>query len=80
MLTRRFELVAFLLNLVEQSRVLDRQHGLCSKGLQQIDGALGKFTRFLATDHQRTDDPIRAEQWDGQEGAEASALNDIEDE
>src|SRR6202040_3492802 len=61
-LTRFGELAPRLLDLVEQSRILDRQDRLRSEGLQQIDGVLGKFTRLFATYHQRTDDPIGAEQ------------------
>ena len=72
-LARYFELAALLLDLVEQPRVLDRQHGLCAKGLQQIDRALGKLARLLAADHQRTDDPVCAEQRNGQQGTEPGA-------
>ena len=44
-------LAAFLLNLAEQPRVLDGQHGLIGECLQEIDCALGKFPRQLAPDH-----------------------------
>ena len=39
-LARLCELAAFLLDLREQPRVLDRQHRLRGEGLQQIDRAL----------------------------------------
>src|SRR5262249_1154267 len=76
MLTRSFELAAFVFGLVEQSRILNRQHRLRAKGLQQIDNSLWKLARLLATDHERADDPVRASQRDGQQGTEASTLND----
>src|SRR5256886_10003127 len=41
--------------------VLDRQHGLIGKGLQQLDGALGKFPWLLAPDHQGADDLTRSQ-------------------
>ena len=65
-LARFGELAPRLLDLVEQSRILDRQDRLRAEGLQQIDGVLGKFTRLFAANHQRADDPIGGEQWNGQ--------------
>ncbi len=78
MLARLRKLAAFLLDLMEQSRILDRQDRLRGEGLQQIDGVLGKFARLLAAHHQRADDPIGAEQRNGQMSAETGAQNDIE--
>ena len=49
---------------------------VCSR----LDGVLGKFTRLLAADHERTDDPIGAEQRHDQQRAEAGADDDIENE
>ena len=66
MLARLCKLASFLLDLMEQARILDRQDRLRGEGLQQFDGVLGKFTRLLAAHHQRTDDPIGAEQWNSQ--------------
>ena len=59
-LARFGKLPALLLDLVEQSCILDRQHRLRAEGLQEIDRALGKFARLLAAHHQRADDPIGA--------------------
>ena len=42
MLACNLELAALLLDLAEQARVLDREHGLGRKGLQKIDGGLRK--------------------------------------
>jgi len=69
-----------LLSSSEEIRVLDRQHGLCRKGLQQIDGVFGKFARLLAADHECADDPVGSEQRYDQKGAETGADDDIEDE
>src|SRR5262249_25878791 len=79
MLARDLKLTVLVLYFREQSRILDCQDRLCGEGLQQIDRALGKLTRLLATDDERTDDPIGAEQRHSQPSAETSADNDIED-
>src|SRR5262249_57336961 len=55
------DLAALLLNFVEHPRVLNRQHGLCSKSLQQLYRLLGKFARPPTTHHQSTNDPVYAE-------------------
>src|SRR5260221_1538561 len=60
-LARHFQLAALLLHFGEEIRVLDRQHGLCREGLQQIDGVLGKFAGCLAAYHQRADDAVGAD-------------------
>src|SRR5215831_17448323 len=44
------EFTALFRNFAEQSRVLDRQHRLCGKGLQQLDRALGKLPWLLPPD------------------------------
>ncbi len=77
-LARHFQLAALLLHFGEEIRVLDRQHGLCREGLQQIDGVLGKFAGCLAAYHQRADDAVGAEQRYGQVGAETGAHDDVE--
>ena len=48
---------AFLLDFLEQARILDRQDGLGGEGLQQIDACSGKFARRFAPHHQRADRP-----------------------
>ena len=73
------ELLALLLDLVEQPRVLDRDHRLRGEGLQQIDRAFRKLARLFAADHQRADNPIGTEQGHDQQRAEAGADDDIED-
>jgi hypothetical protein len=77
-LARFGELMALFLNLVKQSRILDREDRLRGEGLQQIDGILGKFARLLAADHQRTDNPIGGKQWNGQKRAETGAHDHVE--
>jgi hypothetical protein len=66
-------LASFLLDLLKQSRILDRQHRLCAKGLQKIDRALGKLARLFAPHDQRANDPIGAEQRKGQMSAVTGA-------
>jgi hypothetical protein len=44
-----------LLGLVEQARVLDRDHGLVGEGLQQLDLLGGKRLRRLTQDADRSD-------------------------
>jgi hypothetical protein len=55
------KLTASLLNFAEQPRVLDRQHRLVGKRSQKLDRAIREFSRYLATDHQRSHDLIRAQ-------------------
>ena len=47
MLARGFELSALFLDLAEQPRVLDGEHGLHREGLQQLDGFLREFSQRL---------------------------------
>jgi GAF domain-containing protein len=47
------ELAALLLDLTEQARVLDCQHGLGCERLQQFDNLAGKFARFSAAYRKR---------------------------
>jgi hypothetical protein len=42
-LARLCKLASFLLDLMEQARILDRQDRLRGEGLQQFDGVLGKL-------------------------------------
>ena len=51
-----FELVAFVLDLMEQPRILDGQCRLRRKGLDQVDSVLRKGAGRFATDHQRAHD------------------------
>jgi hypothetical protein len=48
-LARLFELPAFVFDLVEQPRILDRQRRLRRKGLDEIDSGLGKLLRRRTT-------------------------------
>src|SRR6266568_4856868 len=59
------------------TRILDGQNRLRTKGLQQIDRVLGELARRPAAHHQRSHDPLRAQQRNGQDGAEASPDDDI---
>ena len=60
----QLKLTPFLLDFLEQARILDRQHGLGGEGAQEIDGAFGKFARRLAPYHQRAYHFVEAQQWD----------------
>ena len=51
----RCELATLLLDLREQARILDRQHRLGGKGLEQVDGVRSELARRLAADNQRAD-------------------------
>ena len=50
------ELAALLLDLAEQARVLDREHGLRREGLQEVDGRFREQARLLAAHHEGADD------------------------
>ena len=56
LLARDFELPAFVLDFVEQPRVLNRQHRLRGKGLDQVNGVLRECPWRAATHHQHSDD------------------------
>src|SRR5215813_3669060 len=58
-----FELTALFLHLGEQIGVLDGQHALRRKGLQQIERVLGKLAGSFSPHHQHTDETFRTEQW-----------------
>ena len=58
---RHFELPALVLDLVEQPRVLDRQHRLRGEGLHQLDGILRERAGRAAADHQHADDIVAAD-------------------
>ena len=49
---RDFQLPALFLHLREQIGILDRQHRLGRKGLQELDRVARKFARLLASDDQ----------------------------
>src|SRR6266566_4675640 len=78
-LARDFEFPAFLLDLAEQPCVLDRQHGLIGKGLQQLDRALGKFPWLLAPDHQGADDLTRSQKRNDKNSPIPSADDNVDD-
>ena len=61
------------LDVLEQARVLDREHGLSGEGLEEVDRRARKRARLLAADHQRADDPAGSQQWNDQERAIACA-------
>src|SRR5262249_54274459 len=65
------------LHAFEKSRILDRQHRLGGEGLQELDGALGKVTRFLATDYEGAHDLFCAKKWNVQQGTESGADDNI---
>ena len=79
MLAGDLELPALLLDLVEQARVLDRQHRLGGERLQQVDRALGKLAGRAAAHHQRADDAVGAKQRDQQARPVAGAQDDLVD-
>ena len=61
MLARLRELAALVLDLMEQSRVLDRDDRLRGEGLQQINRALWEIRPgFFRRTTQRADDPVGA--------------------
>ena len=55
MLQRLAQLGIALLNLFEQSHVLDGYHGLSSKGLEKRDLLFGEGPNFLSADLNRPD-------------------------
>src|SRR5262249_19186970 len=61
-LARLFKLPALVPDLVEQPRVLNGECRLRRKGLDNVDGVLGKLSRRAATNHQRADDVFAAQQ------------------
>ena len=61
-LARRLELLALLLDLLEQARILDRQHRLRGEGLQQRYRGIRKQAAFRAAHHQRADHLLIADQ------------------
>src|SRR5262245_49542136 len=74
------QLPALLLDLAEQSGVLNSQHRLGGEGLQQLDRAPGKFARLAAAHHQRADDLLGADQRHRQKGTETGTNDDVEHE
>src|SRR5262249_18713531 len=56
------QLAAFVLDLAEQARVLDRQHRLGCESLQELNDILGKVARLLAPDDECSDDFVCAYQ------------------
>ena len=68
---RDLDLAALLLDLAEQARVLDRDHGLRREGLQQVEGRLREHARLLAANHEGADDAVRPQQRHDEEAAVA---------
>src|SRR5262245_30323606 len=52
-----------LLDLFEQSHVLDRDHGLVSEGLKKFDLFFSKWSNFLAADGDHSDRNTLSQQW-----------------
>src|SRR4051812_39715085 len=65
-----FQLSALVLELVKQPRILDSQHGLRGKSLQQLHRALRELARFPPAHYQCADRSIYAEQRHRQMAAE----------
>ncbi len=61
------ELAALVLDLAEEAGVLDRERRLAGEGLEQLDRRGRKGSRRLPHHHQRPEDPVLAQQRDGQE-------------
>ena len=61
------------LHLVEQTHVLDRDHGLVGESLHDLDLAIGEIARLLAREHQRALDAGFSQQWHAHEGAPGMA-------
>src|SRR5690242_11483490 len=62
---------------MKQPRILDGQHGLRGKGLDQIDRVLRKCTGRAAADNKQSDDFLTTHQRCHQKGAETSARDDV---
>ena len=77
MSTGRRELLTLALDLLEQLGVLDRQHRLISKRLDQIDGIGLKGARRLPADHKPADQAVLAQQRHGQQRAIPGLTNDV---
>ena len=66
------------LGLVEQARVLDRDHRLAREGLQQVDLALGEHARLGARHRDRAYDLALAQHRHRQHGAVAGEPGDVQ--
>src|SRR5262249_25238894 len=69
LLQRLAQIVGALAQLVQQPGVLDRDDGLCSEILQQLDLLLGEWTHFLAVDVNGAGQFALLEQGDDQQRA-----------
>ena len=77
MLARDGELAPLLLDLAEQARVLDRQHGLVGEGLHQVDRA-GLEGRELLPEKDKGSEPaLGADQRNDEGGSEARGDGDV---
>jgi hypothetical protein len=55
--------------LVEQSRVLDRDDGLGGEILDQLDLLIGEAAHLLAVDTDAADQPVLTEHWNEEQSA-----------
>src|SRR5207249_661735 len=74
MLARLQELAAFVLDLLEQPHVLDRDHRLVSKSPEQLDLFLGKRPHRGARKYDRSDWAAFSNQWNTEHRAKACLL------
>jgi hypothetical protein len=69
----------FVVDFLEQLRVLDRQRRLRGKGFHQVDGVRAERAGRAAADHQQADDVVAGKQRRGQPGAVTCAQHNIID-
>src|SRR5262249_56288059 len=70
-LTRHLQLAALVLDLTEQSRVLDRQHRLGREGLKSSDSFGGECAWLTPQDDEAAEYPLFPDKRDCQERAQA---------
>src|SRR5215469_11712640 len=80
MLARFFELPALVLDLAEQSCVLDCENRLISKRLQEFDCVFRKLTRLFPPHYQRSDGLIGTQQRHCKQCPEPSLHYDVENQ
>jgi len=71
------DLVALVLDLMKQSRVLDGQHRLRREGPHQVDGIGRKCARRAAAHHQHADDFAAVDERRHQSCTKAGAQDDL---
>ena len=72
-----FKLAALVLDLREQSRILDRKHRLSSKCLEQVDGTRREFARRFAADGECADYPAGPQERHKQSRSVAGAQDGV---